>query len=74
MCGLNSASNPHTPSKKMEISETVVKTFIENAKAELKKELIDELGEIITGKYEELEEKITELKADLEKSQSDSLF
>lgn len=39
------------------ITEAMVKTYIEAAKAELKEQLLEELGELITSKYEDLDKK-----------------
>lgn len=55
------------------LSEAIVNKYIDKAKEQIKKELLDELGELITQKYTELEEAINELKeksSNLEKDDS----
>ena len=51
---------------KIMIKEALVKKFIADAKAEVQKELLQELGDLITEKYSELEEEISQLKEKLE--------
>ena len=73
-CPINLASG--VGDKKM-VSEEFVKDYIDKAKAELKaslssdkealkKDLVDELGELITGKHLELEEKIKKVSEKVE--------
>jgi hypothetical protein len=54
------------------LSEKLVKGFIDKAKADVKKELLEELGDLITEKYSALEEKIDDMLLKLEKVKPDS--